>query len=78
MGLIVSDGVFVLESEADVIEAVNFARTHDLVVAVRGGGHNVAGHATCDGGIVIDQSGMKGVRVDTNKPTALVQAGLTW
>ena len=49
---------------ADVIDAVNFARDHDLVVAVRGGGHNVAGNAVCDGGIVIDLSLMNGVRVD--------------
>jgi FAD/FMN-containing dehydrogenase len=49
---------------ADVIDAVNFARKHDLLVAVRGGGHNVAGNAVCDGGIVIDLSLMNGVRVD--------------
>jgi FAD/FMN-containing dehydrogenase len=49
---------------ADVIDAVNFAREHNLLVAVRGGGHNVAGNAVCDGGIVIDLSLMNGVRVD--------------
>jgi FAD/FMN-containing dehydrogenase len=49
---------------ADVIDAVNFAREHGLLVAVRGGGHNVAGNAVCDGGIVIDLSKMNGVRVD--------------
>jgi len=52
---------------ADVIDAVNFARENKLLVAVRGGGHNVAGNAVCDGGIVIDLSLMNGVRVD---PTA--------
>jgi len=49
---------------ADVIDAVKFAREHDLVVAVRGGGHNVAGNAVCDGGIVIDLGEMNGAHVD--------------
>lgn len=49
---------------ADVIEAVNFARAQGLVVAVRGGGHNVAGNAVCDGGIVIDLGAMNHVSVD--------------
>ena len=49
---------------ADVVTAVNFAREHDLLVAVRGGGHNAAGNAVCDDGLVIDLSPMKGVRVD--------------
>src|ERR1700730_2651379 len=44
---------------ADVIQAVNFARTHELLVAVRGGGHNVAGNAVCHGGLMIDLSAMK-------------------
>src|SRR5438132_1672178 len=55
---------------ADVIAAVNFARTNDLLVAVRGGGHSAAGHATCDGGIVVDLSLMKGIRVDPAARTA--------
>lgn len=58
---------------ADVIEAVNFARTHNLVVAVRGGGHNVAGNATCDRGIVIDLGAMNHVTVDV--ATRRVRAG---
>ena len=63
---------------ADVIHAVNFARTHDLLVAVRGGGHNVAGNAVCDGGLMIDLSPMKGVRVDAVKRTARAEPGVTW
>ncbi len=62
---------------ADVINAVNFARTHHLLVSVRGGGHNVTGNSVCDGGIVIDLSGMKGIRVDPVKRTAWAEAGLT-
>jgi FAD/FMN-containing dehydrogenase len=49
---------------ADVVDSVNFARENDLLVAVRGGGHNVAGNAVADGGLVIDLSPMKSVRVD--------------
>ena len=63
---------------SDVINSVNFARTNDLLVAVRGGGHNVRGNAVCDGGIVIDMSQMKGIRVDPRRRTARAQAGLTW
>lgn len=63
---------------ADVVAAVNFARAHDLLVSVRGGSHSAAGHATCDGGIVIDCSPMKGVRVDPAARTVHAQAGLTW
>src|SRR5579864_1780735 len=63
---------------ADVLAAVRFARSHNLVVAVRGGGHNVAGFGTCDGGMVIDLSPMKGVRVDPQGRTAHAQPGLSW
>src|SRR3954453_1123027 len=55
---------------ADVIAAVNFARESGLLIAVRGGGHNAAGHATCDGGIVIDLTPVKGIRVDPAARTA--------
>ena len=63
---------------ADVIEAVNFARAEGLHVSVRGGGHNVAGTAICDGGLVIDCSPMKGIHVDPGARTATVQPGVTW
>lgn len=64
--------------EDDVVRAVNFARDNNLLVAVRGGGHNVAGFSTCDGGIVIDLSGMKGITVDAAACTARAQGGVTW
>jgi FAD/FMN-containing dehydrogenase len=63
---------------ADVIAAIQFARTHDLLVAVRGGGHNVAGNAVCDGGLVIDLSMMKGIRVDPAARTVRAEGGVTW
>ncbi len=63
---------------ADVITAVQFARDHALLVAVRGGGHNVAGNAVCDGGLVIDLSPMKGIRVDPAARTVRAQGGVTW
>jgi FAD/FMN-containing dehydrogenase len=63
---------------ADVIEAVNFARANEIVVAVRGGGHNVAGNAVCDGGMVIDLSRMKGIRVDPSAGRARAQPGVLW
>jgi hypothetical protein len=62
----------------DVRRAVDFAGTNNLLVAVRSGGHNVAGNAVCDGGLVIDLSGMKGTEVDRQSLVARVRAGLTW
>jgi FAD/FMN-containing dehydrogenase len=63
---------------ADVITAVTFARRHHLVVAVRGGGHGVPGFAVCDGGMMIDLSRMKSVRVDPVARTARAEGGCTW
>ena len=62
---------------ADVIDSVNFARENDSLVAVRGGGHNVAGNAVCDGGLVIDLSPMKGIRVDSERRTVRAEGGAT-
>ena len=62
---------------ADVIDAVKFAREHDLLVSVRGGGHNVSGNALIDDGMVIDLSQMRGIRVDPNSRTVRAQAGAT-
>ena len=61
---------------ADVITAIRFAKTHGLLVAVRGGGHSFPGHSVCDGGIVIDLSAMKGIRVDPVAGTVRAQAGV--
>lgn len=63
---------------SDVISCVNFARTHELLLAIRGGGHGVAGNAVCDGGLVIDLSLMKGARVDPGQQTVDAQTGLVW
>ena len=63
---------------ADVITCVNFAREHHLLVSVRGGGHNVAGKAVCDDGLMIDLSRMKGIRVDPIRRTVRAEPGLTW
>ena len=63
---------------SDVAAAVRFARDHELAIAVRGGGHNVAGTAVCDGGIVLDLSAMRAVSVDPVERTAVVQGGALW
>src|SRR5215475_9499661 len=63
---------------ADVVDAVELARKLNLEVAVRGGGHNVAGRATTDGGLVIDLSTMKGIDVDVKSRSARAQGGVTW
>lgn len=60
----------------DVVHSVRFAREHELVVAVRGGGHNIAGTCVCDGGLMIDLSPMKGIQVDSAGRKARAQPGL--
>jgi FAD/FMN-containing dehydrogenase len=62
----------------DVIEAVNFARKKNLTVSIRGTGHNVAGFAVCDDGLVIDLSAMKAITVDAEARTVRVEAGCNW
>ena len=62
---------------SDIRQAVNFARTHRLLVAVKGGGHNIAGSAVCDGGLLIDLSHMRSVRIDPMTRVAHVEPGAT-
>ena len=63
---------------ADVVDAVNFAQRHGLLVAVRGGGHSVAGHSSCTDGLVIDLTRMRGVDVDPDARVARIQGGALW
>lgn len=63
---------------ADVMAALRFATDEGMPLAIRGGGHSAAGHGVCDGGMVIDLSPMKGVRVDPVQRTVRAQPGLTW
>jgi FAD/FMN-containing dehydrogenase len=63
---------------ADVVMAVNFARTHALTLAVRGGGHSGPGLGSCDGGLVIDLARMKGIQVDPDNRTVRVEGGCLW
>lgn len=63
---------------ADVVDAVNFAREHNLLLSIRGGAHNVAGNAVNDGGLVIDLSRMRGVHVDPSTKTVRAEGGVTW
>lgn len=63
---------------ADVSACVTYARTNGLVLAIRSGGHNVAGYATCDGGLVIDLSLMNSVRVAPDLDRVFVEGGATW
>jgi FAD/FMN-containing dehydrogenase len=63
---------------ADVQRSLEFAREQDLLVSIRGGGHNIAGLALCDGGLTIDLSSMKRLSVDAASSTAVAESGLTW
>ena len=63
---------------SDVVKAVNFVRQNDLLLAVRGGGHSFAGNAVCEGGLVIDLTRMKSIRVDPIKRTARAEPGAKW
>ena len=63
---------------ADVRRAVTFAREQELPVSIKGGGHNVAGHAVTDGGLMLDLSAMRAVSVDPAARTARVQGGALW
>jgi FAD/FMN-containing dehydrogenase len=62
---------------ADVLAAVNYARANRLPLAIRGGGHNIAGSALCDDGLVIDLSGMRSVQIDPRRRRAYVEGGAT-
>jgi FAD/FMN-containing dehydrogenase len=64
-------------SPEDIVEAVTFARVHDQLISIRGGGHNIAGNAVCDGGVMIDLSLMKRVQIDPKARRATVQPGCT-
>src|SRR6516162_1912597 len=66
------------QNTADVVDAVKFAREHELEISVRGGGHNVAGRAVTDGGLMVDTQTMKGVYVDPASRRVRAQSGLTW
>jgi len=65
-------------SAADVVAAVRFAREHNLEIAIKGGGHHAAGHASTDGGVLLDLSGLRTIEVDPEQRYAVAQAGLTW
>ena len=66
------------ESASDVIAAVRFAREYDLDIAVKGGGHHAAGHASTDGGILLNLAGMRIVTVSPAQQRVVAQTGLTW
>src|SRR5215204_7742492 len=66
------------QTSGDVVAALAFARRAGLEVSVRGGGHNVAGRAVADGGVMIDLAEMKAIAIDAERATATAQGGVTW
>jgi FAD/FMN-containing dehydrogenase len=62
----------------DVIAVVRLARSNRILVSVKGGGHNITGNAVCEGGLMIDLSPVKGMRVDPSRKTVRAEAGLSW
>ncbi|WP_234031466.1 FAD-binding oxidoreductase [Lentibacillus cibarius] len=67
--------IFVCRNEEDVVAAVNYAKKHELDIAIRGGGHHFAGTAVCDDGVMIDLSSMNHVKVDEKRQVAIVEGG---
>jgi FAD/FMN-containing dehydrogenase len=65
------------QGAADVVQAVNFAKKHEMQISVRGGGHNIAGSAVCEGGLMIDLKPMHSVHIDAKRRTARVEPGCT-
>jgi FAD/FMN-containing dehydrogenase len=66
------------KTQSDVVNAVNFAQNHNILISVKGGGHNVAGNAVCEGGLMIDLSQMKGIKINHENQTVEAEAGLLW
>ena len=75
-GMVDHRPALIAQCVSDVVACVNFAREHQLLISVRGGGHNYAGKAVCHGGLVIDLSLMKGIQVKPEQQTVRAQAGL--
>jgi FAD/FMN-containing dehydrogenase len=73
-----ADVTVLCSGTADVVAGVNYARDHGLRLAVRGGGHSIAGLSAIDGGVLLDLSPMRGVQVDPERRLAIVQAGALW
>jgi FAD/FMN-containing dehydrogenase len=70
--------IFRCRDTTDVIASVRLAGSRNMPISIRGGGHNVAGHAVCDDGVMIDLSLMSGVEVDAASRVAIVEGGALW